>query len=221
MIHLWGRYRERSATECYAGIRSSQGVDGFEDEIHGDEAHTMIDAAFRPPGLVLDVGCGAGRYCYFLRAAGHTAIGLDLACRNLQRFAGRSDKVYLLGGSGCALPIAANTVDYVLIVGIAYEILDKESREQLFREIARVLKKPGGLCFYVKNLYPNVHIRMRALLGRVLKAINGLTTLGPTMMLESVALDGILPRCLSGQIWWCVPVGTATSGTVSLIGRGC
>lgn len=176
-------------TSCYEGIRASQTVETFENDVRSDEAHTIIQQAFQPPGLVLDIGCGAGRYCYFLRSLGHTAVGMDLACRHLARFAGHMDRVHFLGGSGSALPIASNSVDYVLIVGIVYEILDATSREELFREIARVLKKPTGVCLYVDNMFPNVHIKTRALLGRILKDTNKLVGIGPKMMAQSIVFS--------------------------------
>ena len=42
-------------TSCYEGIRASQTVETFENDVRSDEAHTIIQQAFQPPGLVLDI----------------------------------------------------------------------------------------------------------------------------------------------------------------------
>ena len=186
---LWCKFRNRTLTECYENIRSTQSIEDFQKEISGDEAHRIIESKFKTPGLVLDIGCGGGRYCYFLRQMGHTVIGMDLAYKSLHRFADHRNKIYFLGGSGCALPIASESIDYILIVGIVYEILDAENRRQLFSEIARVLKKPNGICCYVDNMYPNLNIRFRSFMSHVQNRVNQTFGIGPKMMIQSLIFN--------------------------------
>lgn len=91
-------------------------------------------------GLVLDIGCGAGRMSRELAAPGRTVIGLDLSRSELQVAAARSAGPWVQA-DGTRLPFADASLDAVTTsMGLAVI----EPASQLLGEVARVLK-PGGV----------------------------------------------------------------------------
>lgn len=96
---------------------------------------------------VLDVGSGIGGPARFLAAAfGCQVIGIDLsepfvdAARYLTGRTGQGGLVSFQAASALALPFQDGRFDAVLLQHVAMNIAE---REQLYREIRRVLK-PGG-----------------------------------------------------------------------------
>ncbi len=96
------------------------------------------------PGTVLDIGCAAGSEIPALRAMGHKVIAADFSERMVQvcqrRFAGDA-AVEVLCAPADRLPIAADSVDHVVCLGV-FEYLPEYSGA--LAEIARVLR-PNGL----------------------------------------------------------------------------
>jgi SAM-dependent methyltransferase len=98
--------------------------------------------AFLPPphGPVLEVGCGEGRVCRHLRAAGYDPIGID-AAPTLVDLAREADPsgTYLVADAA-ALPFDDRRFRLV----VAYNsLMDVDDMPAAIREIARVLE-PGG-----------------------------------------------------------------------------
>jgi SAM-dependent methyltransferase len=97
-----------------------------------------------PAGTLLDMGCAAGAEIPALRAMGHKVIGADLSERMVQvcrqRFAG-DQAVQVLCAEADRIPLAANSVDHVVCLGV-FEFLP-DYRPAL-DDIARVLR-PGGI----------------------------------------------------------------------------
>jgi len=95
-------------------------------------------------GTVLDLGCAAGAEIPVLRALGHRVIAADLsekmveACK--KRFANDA-AVQVLCAEADRLPLAANSVDHVVCLGV-FEFLNDYS--PALGEISRVLR-PGRL----------------------------------------------------------------------------
>jgi ubiquinone/menaquinone biosynthesis C-methylase UbiE len=112
---------------------------------------------WRGDELVLDVGCGRG---LFLVAAARRlksgkAIGLDRWIRgaltanraegvlNNARIEGVVDRVAVNNGDVRHLPFGDNTFDVVISNFVVHEVNTRAEREQMLREIVRVLK-PGA-----------------------------------------------------------------------------
>ena len=102
-------------------------------------------AGIRAEDRVLDIGCGLGGPARVIEAeCGAAVIGVDLsqpfvaAARYLTQRTGQ--RAWYLAASALDLPLAAHSVDVVLLQHVAMNI---EDRDRLYREIARVLR-PGG-----------------------------------------------------------------------------
>jgi len=103
-----------------------------------------------PPGVVLDVGGGPGRYACWLAARGYQVHLIDAVPKLVEQAL-----VSSAAQPGCPLASAAvgdarslaqgpDGVDAVLLMGPLYHLPDREQRLVALREAYRVLK-PGGI----------------------------------------------------------------------------
>ena len=112
-----------------------------------------------PPGRVLDVGGGPGRYTIYLTQIGYRVSLLDISQRSLDLALEKSVAagIYLpppIRGDAVSLPDRAPNApedfsglfDAVLLMGPLYHLLRDEDRLAAVREAFRVLR-PGGLIF--------------------------------------------------------------------------
>jgi ubiquinone/menaquinone biosynthesis C-methylase UbiE len=104
-----------------------------------DSIHLPSDA------LVLDLGCGAGTYCRFLRKKGFRIIGLDYSFPMLQRARKLQgdEKIQFLNGEAYNLPLSDQSVDAIVCIGVLQTLTDER---RAIKEIHRILR-PGGICF--------------------------------------------------------------------------
>jgi SAM-dependent methyltransferase len=104
-----------------------------------------------PAGLLLDAGCGPGRYAVDLAKMGYRVVLLDLMYEYL-RFArakvvgtgGEREQAAPVEGDLGALPYADGVFDAVLCLGapLSY-LLEAEARSRAVKELARVVKDGG------------------------------------------------------------------------------
>ena len=92
--------------------------------------------------IVIDAGCGTGRYLRLLRQRRATVVGVDLSAPMLAR--AYADGASVARGNLCALPIDSSSVD-VVVCGLA--LGDVPRLEIALGEMARVLR-PGGCVVY-------------------------------------------------------------------------
>jgi arsenite methyltransferase len=112
-------------------------------------ARALDTCAFAAGADVVDVGCGTGITVEFLRGIyGLNAIGIDPSAVILERGLQRNPQLPLLQGSGEKLPIAARTMDGVLVECTLSLMAD---RRKALAEFNRVLV-PGGR-LVVTDLY--------------------------------------------------------------------
>lgn len=118
------------------------------------EANGIAPADFFADKVVLDAGCGAGRYTHAIAAlGGRHVFGIDLGEGNI-RFARaqaakspHGAKLHYGVGSVLALPIADSAADLVWCNSVAHVTGDQE---KCIGELSRVLT-PGGTLFYYVN----------------------------------------------------------------------
>ena len=118
-----------------------------------EEARTrdLIDRhAPAPPGVVVDVGGGAGAYSFWLAERGYTVHLVDAVPRLIAE-AQRRERVNrplasCTVGDARALEFADHTADVILLLGPLYHLTDATDRARALAEARRVLK-PGGWLF--------------------------------------------------------------------------
>jgi ubiquinone/menaquinone biosynthesis C-methylase UbiE len=136
------------------------------------------------PGVVLDVGGGAGAYSFWLAEAGYEVHLVDPVPLHIEqadtvsraRARGRLASVRV--GDARELPFPDASADAVLLLGPLYHLAEREDRLRALREALRVLR-PGGLVF-------------AAAISRFASLIDGLR--GP--LFDDAAFAGIVERDL-------------------------
>lgn len=109
--------------------------------------YALLQEHLASDATVVDVGCGYGRVTSQLQAHGFSnVIGFDPSPSMIER--GRREHLDLdlrtwLGGE---LPLAADSVEGVLMVGVLSCVIDDAARRELMDEVSRVLA-PGGLLY--------------------------------------------------------------------------
>lgn len=157
----------------YLDLRPPHGIDGRETHYaaHEEEfaaalgyravGEPLLGAAVRnrwlrrwlPPlagkgsaGLVLDIGCGEGRFALWNCDRGARIVGLDAA----PLFAAAAlSSLDLVQGDVRALPFPSASFDAAYSIDVM-EHLDARGLERFFAEVARVLK-PGGAFYLYSN----------------------------------------------------------------------
>lgn len=124
----------------------------FKTEVAGDDsrAQAILGALGPLDGrLVLDLGCGKGRFARVLAAQGARVVGLDLSAAMLGEADGSS--LQRVQGSARRLPFASATFDAAVAVEV-FEHVEPAALDASFAEAARVLR-PGGILVIVdKNV---------------------------------------------------------------------
>lgn len=141
---------------------------GFQWHVH---AKTQLDTAenkrserafrrrtgFRPEDLagklVLDVGCGMGRFADVATRWGAYVVGIDLslaaevAARNLS---GRDASIFQ--ADVFQLPFAPNSFDYIYSIGVLHHTPDCE---RAFKSLPALLKPGGRIAIWLYSAYNN------------------------------------------------------------------
>jgi ubiquinone/menaquinone biosynthesis C-methylase UbiE len=155
-----------------AGTAShKQGVRGVYERIAGEYDHripgrTPVDHRFtdsemnfllsrvQPGDVVLDMGCGTGRFTVPMAEAGADVTGFDISPAMLAQLRAtareRGQDVRTCEGDMAHLPFDDDTFDVVTSM-LALMHIPIEDRQQVFLEVARVLKPGGRLVLGVKN----------------------------------------------------------------------
>lgn len=122
-----------------------------DDSSRRSEGDFRARTGFRPEDLkdklVLDVGCGMGRFAEVATRWGARVVGIDLslavesAARNLAE-----RKATILQADVFRLPFAAESFDFIYSIGVLHHT---PSCEQAFRGLPRLLKPGGRIAIWV------------------------------------------------------------------------
>lgn len=136
----------------------------------------LARAVSRRADTILDVGCGAGAMSRELARDGRTVVGVDLSIKELELAASRSDAPWVCADA-CRLPFADASFDAVTS---SMGVVVIRPMEQLFAEIARVLKPGGVFAFMAPTIRPLMPRDMHTL-GRITMHLHGVPQFpGPT-----------------------------------------
>lgn len=95
--------------------------------------------------MVLDLGCGDGLNISLLHKMGiKKVVGVDISEKLLKMARANNPKAKLYLGSVQKIPFKANTFDIVLVDSVFHHLM---KYGEAAKEIKRVLKKGGRLCF--------------------------------------------------------------------------
>lgn len=168
-----GAYRRAVARQALL-----KGDKGLEDAVGGQfdkvgalEREILDEAGLPADGLVVDIGCGAGRLANALKD--RTAlryVGLDVAPALLERaeaLVGRPDWRFELA-TGPTLPVDDGSADMVSMFSVATH-LPREETLRYMRDAHRALK-PGG-AMAVSFLDPAIAAHRRQIRPAVIEAI--------------------------------------------------
>ena len=154
----WNRHRKTQLDD----VTSRESEETFRDKT----GLRPTDVAGR---LVLDVGCGMGRFADVVSRWGGRVVGADLslAVEAAQSNLGRRENVRILQADLFRLPFAPGTFDIVYSLGVLHHTPDCE---RAFRRIAPLVRPGGRLCVWVygtmgtwervARLYRRVTVRM-------------------------------------------------------------
>ena len=109
--------------------------------------YELIEEHLSRDARVLDLGFGYGRIASKLRARGFSrVVGFDPAPSMIKRGRREHPGLDLRPWLGGELPLAADSVEAVLMVGVLSCVIDDAARMDLMDEVSRVLA-PGGLLY--------------------------------------------------------------------------
>jgi SAM-dependent methyltransferase len=116
---------------------------------------TGVHAADLAGQLVLDAGCGGGRYARLLGSHGARVIGVDLsaAVEQAARLCSPFPNVLIAQADLLDLPLAESTFDFVYSIGVLHHTPDPRAA---FAQIARCVRPGGRLAvwLYRRNTQP-------------------------------------------------------------------
>jgi ubiquinone/menaquinone biosynthesis C-methylase UbiE len=127
---------------------------GVVDDMFTDSEINFLLGKIRAEDEVLDMGCGTGRFTIPLAERVKAVSGLDLSPMMLatarKKLADQGLAADLREGDMAALPFADGSFDVVVSM-LAMMHIPREDRQQVFREVARVLRPGGRFLVGVKN----------------------------------------------------------------------
>lgn len=102
--------------------------------------------------VVLDAGCGTGKFLPILESISTKYIGVDLSSNQLEKAKAKSKKEnsLFLNSSLVNIPLEDNSVDLIISTWVLGTITDLTEREKCLTELKRVLK-PTGKIILVEN----------------------------------------------------------------------
>lgn len=142
-------------------------------------AKTGVDPYSLAGRLVLDAGCGGGRYARLLSRMGAKVLGVDLsdAVEQASKATAEFPGTAIIQADLLDLPIVDRAFDLVFSIGVLHHSPDPR---RAFAEIARLVKPGGRLAvwLYRKNTPPQEWIN---------SALRAVTTRTPARILEPIS----------------------------------
>lgn len=129
---------------------------GAGDATRRDVLDAPMVAALPASGHALDIGCGEGRFCRMMQAAGLTTVGLDPTAQLLDAARERDPGGAYVKGRAEHLPFPDAHFDVAVLYLTLIDIADHVAA---LEQAARVLR-PGGQLL-IANMHPHATARPR------------------------------------------------------------
>lgn len=102
--------------------------------------------------VVLDAGCGTGKYLNTLEEISSEYIGIDLSSDQLNKASSKIKKSNskLINANLTRIPLPDNSVDLIVSCWVLGTITDPNDRKKALKELKRVLK-PNGKIVLIEN----------------------------------------------------------------------
>jgi len=161
--------------------RKTQMVDSQNhDTVNSFHSRTGFSAEELQDRLVLDAGCGVGRYMSVASRYGAEVIGVDLSYSVDQAMqnVGHDSKCHIVQGDLTSLPFRENTFDYLFSLGVLHHMPDSHMG---FKALVPYLKPGGHMAVSVYPSHATFYTssqRLRRITTRMNKRLlYGLTTM--------------------------------------------
>ncbi len=120
-----------------------------------EDSEGKIDAYFKnleKCEVILDAGCGTGKYLNTLESISNKYIGIDLSKDQLKKAATKinKDNTELIHANLTNIPLPDNSVDLIISCWVLGTITDPNDRNKALLELKRVLK-PNGKMILIEN----------------------------------------------------------------------
>jgi len=178
----WNRYRIVRPEEDWATFRNRTGLGRAELEGR----------------LVLDAGCGMGRYLIVAAEQGAKVVGLDLseAVRAAKELTAARPPLGLLRGDLLRLPLAEGGFDHIYSIGVLDHTPDPRAA---FLGLAKRLKPGGRIVLWV---YPREKPALEAVI-RLHRAVSTRLPLNALVLLSRLTapIGGLKRRLMTSRHW--------------------
>jgi ubiquinone/menaquinone biosynthesis C-methylase UbiE len=142
----WAERAELGELKAVLSPTASDSGNEFHHSIHLYAARKALSLE-RPGNLMLDFGCGTGRFVRFFSSQGMSVVGTEITLEMLAaaRRTGVPKNSSLLLTDGLSIPVADRSIDMIWCCAVLrYSLLsNRNSFQEIAREMQRVLK-PGG-----------------------------------------------------------------------------
>ncbi len=151
----WEHAQAEDVSRAY-DERFSHGAGRELDEV-------MLEQLLSPPGLVVDLGCGAGRLALPLARRGLRCVGVDLSRAGLaelsQQAAVQALPIHVLLANLVELDaIRDHAADYCIsMYSTLGMIRGRANRRQFLEHVRRILKPGGRFVVHVHNRWSNLY----------------------------------------------------------------
>lgn len=118
--------------------------------------------------VVLDLGCGTGKFMQKFYKVTAKYYGLDLSSKQLEiaKKKVKDGNIKFICSSAENIPLSDNSIDVIISTWVLGTILETDRRNKVLEEMKRVLKKDGNIYLVendiggefeeIRNRYPNI-----------------------------------------------------------------
>jgi len=138
----------------------------YDIEIFERNVAKFLSESFKAGHLVLEAGCGTGRFCFWLNRKGVSCIGIDIVPEIVKKAAfyakERGLPTQFIVADVCNLPLGDESIDGYISLGVVEHFRSTAEVIKAFKECKRVLKRGGRALIIIPNVL--VPLRNRLLL---------------------------------------------------------